>query len=143
MTQKRLKNVFESLPSVRHSSVRPPSIRPSVSAFYPNPEKMLYARKNFRREKKFQRREKMLDARKNVRREKKFQTREKMLDAREKISDARKNVRREKKFQTREKISDARKNFRREKKVEKYEIQAQYFNGTNTAPYYRNVLPKH
>ena len=70
---------------------------------------MLDARKNFRREKKFQTREKISDARTNVRREKKFQTREK-------ISDARKNVRREKKFQTREKISDARKNFRREKK---------------------------
>ena len=54
--------------------------------------------------------------------------------------DARKNFRREKKFQTREKISDARKNFRREKKVEKYEIKAQYFNGTNTAPY-KSGLP--
>jgi hypothetical protein len=77
-------------PSATHPSVRPSSIRQSVSAFYPNPEKMLDARKNFRREKKFQKREKMLDARKNVRREKKFQTREKMLDAR-------KNFRREKK----------------------------------------------
>jgi hypothetical protein len=68
------------------------------------------------------------DARKKVRREKKFQTREKKLDARKK-------VRREKKFQTREKKLDARKKVRREKKVEKYEIQAQYFDGTNTAPY--------
>jgi hypothetical protein len=69
-----------------HPSVRPPSIRLSVSAFYPNPEKMLDARKNFRREKK-------------GRREKKFQMREKMLNAR-------------KKFQTREKILDARKKSR-------------------------------
>jgi hypothetical protein len=59
----------------------------------------------------------------------------KKVETREKISDARKNFRREKKCSTREKISDARKNVRREKKVEKYEIQAQYFNGTNTAPY--------
>ena len=82
----------------------------------------------------------VLDARKNFRREKKFQTREK-ISTREKMLDARKNVRREKKFQTREKMLNARENFRREKKfqtrenVEKYDIQAQYFNGTNTAPY--------
>jgi hypothetical protein len=77
-----LKAIHPSVcPSATHPSVRPPSIRPSVSAFYPNPEKMLDARKNFRREKKFQTREKKLDARKNFRREKKFQTREKMLDA--------------------------------------------------------------
>jgi hypothetical protein len=57
-------------PSVRHSSVRPYAIDPSVSAFYPNPEKMLDARKNVGRAKKFQTREKKLDARKNFRREK-------------------------------------------------------------------------
>jgi hypothetical protein len=85
-----LKAIHPSVcPSATHPSVRPPSIRPSVSAFYPNPEKMLDVRKNFRRKKK-------------VRREKKFQTREK--------------IRRAKKFQTREKKLDARKNFRREKK---------------------------
>jgi hypothetical protein len=74
-----LKAIHPSVcPSATHPSVRPPSVRPSVSAFYPDPEKMIDARKNFRRERKFQTREKisdakeMLDARKNFRREKKF-----------------------------------------------------------------------